>query len=108
MLHTKTALSYKDTEQYAVLHHSQKAFVGQMVTVRSSTYTCSGSASGHFIDEYLHPGHGQYLLERSWWLMRHCGWWWGLLSSSAAPAEPIWGAVREVLLQQPLEVREKR
>jgi len=35
--------------------------------------SCSSSASSHFIDEYLSPGHGQYLLERSRWLMRLCG-----------------------------------
>ena len=73
MVLTRTELSYEDTEQYTVLHQSRKAFVGQMETVSRSTYTCSASASSHLIDEYLPPGPRRYLLERSRWLVRHCG-----------------------------------
>jgi len=35
-------------------------------------------------------------------------WHWGPPSCSAAQARPIWGVVREVLLQQLLEGHEKR
>jgi len=37
MVLTRTVLSYEDTERYTVLHHSRKAYVGQMETVSRST-----------------------------------------------------------------------